>query len=120
VGEQLGEALVEAGEGVAQAVGCEDLAPRAPSLPVDLDRLDGLALEGADVPCSAAGPARPHRLAAERERLAERRESLDPDRRVPRLHKREQPGEQSLTAVGSRGGMVDDLAAIRELGSDRI
>src|SRR5262249_30887244 len=86
LGEQLGVALVEADDGVAKAVGGEDLAPRAASLSVDLDQLDGLALKGADVPRSAAGFARRHPLPGERERVAERRESLDPYRRVLRLH----------------------------------
>src|SRR5262249_17623105 len=109
VGEQLGVALVQPGDGIAQAVGGEDLAPRAPSLPVDLDQLDGLALEGADVPRSAADPARRHPLTAERERLAERRESLDAYRRVLRPHQGGEPGGPSLPALASAPAMLPRL-----------
>ena len=38
LGEELGVALVQAGDGVAQPVGGEDLGPPAPSLRVDLDQ----------------------------------------------------------------------------------
>ena len=43
-GEQLGVALVEAGDGVAEAVGGEDLGPPASSLGVDLDQDDLLSI----------------------------------------------------------------------------
>ncbi len=70
VGEELGVALVQPRDGVAQLVGGEDLGPPASPLRVDLDQDDLLALVGADIeprcrrtrsPTSTGGTARASR-----------------------------------------------------------
>ena len=58
VGEEVGVALVQADDGVAQAIGCEQLRLSATALGVDLDQNDLLSLVGADIERAAGEPAR--------------------------------------------------------------
>jgi len=58
VGEEVGVALVQPGDGVAQPVLGEDLEPSSLPLRVDLDQNDCLVLVGADIELSAGYPAR--------------------------------------------------------------
>ena len=58
VGEEVGVALVQPDDGVAQPVGGEALDPPASSLRVDLDQSDSLSLVGADIELPAGEPAR--------------------------------------------------------------
>src|SRR5215470_17663058 len=62
VGEDLGVALIEPGDGVTQPIGGEDLAPPLPSLRVDLDRTDYFSLKGTDIELLVCYPSRrvPH------------------------------------------------------------
>src|SRR5262249_22075516 len=101
-------------------VGGEDLGPRAPSLRVDLAQNDVLDLVRADVELPAGDPAPRYPFAAERERVTEGRERLNPFGRILRPHQGVPRGEQALPVVGPAGGMVDDLAAVRDMGSDRV
>ena len=71
VGEQLGIALVQPGDGVAQVVVGEDLEPLASPLRIDLDQHHVIELVRAGIERSAGGPARRHGQAAERERVAQ-------------------------------------------------
>src|SRR5262250_3532539 len=71
VGEELGVALVQTRDGVAQAVGSEVFAAPPPSLLVDLEKREDLDLVGADVELLAGCPARRNPLVVERERVTE-------------------------------------------------
>src|SRR5262249_26974293 len=71
VGEQLGVALVEPDDGVAQVIWAEDLAPPVSPLRVDVAQYELLPLVGTDIERPAREPARRHPLAPERERVAE-------------------------------------------------
>ncbi len=58
VGEELGVALVQADDGVAQAIGREQLGPPATSARVDFVQGELLSLVGADIERPADEPAR--------------------------------------------------------------
>src|SRR5262249_59464650 len=81
IGQQLGVALVEPDDGVAQMVGGEDLGSPT-SLRVDLRQIDYLDLVGADVELLAGDPACRHPLAEQGERVAEGHERLVPTLRL--------------------------------------
>src|SRR5215468_7748317 len=57
VGEYLGIALIEPGDGIAQPIAGEDLAPPLPSLRVDLDRTDYFSFKGTEVELLVCYPA---------------------------------------------------------------
>src|SRR5215813_6816974 len=59
-GKQLGVALVQTGDGVAQVVGGEDLTPLPSPLSVDLDEVDVDILVGTDIETPAREPAGAH------------------------------------------------------------
>ena len=118
VGEELGVALVQAGDGVAQPVGGEDLGPPASPLRVDLDQDD--APRSRRRRRRAFPPAHP--LAdidtpAQRERVAEGRERLVPVRRVSGPQQRAPRGERSLAGRNvDAGRVVHDLRRRRRTG----
>ena len=58
VGEELGVALVEARDGVAEAIGGEDLEPPHQRFPIDLEEVEGFPLVGGDVEGRAGDTAR--------------------------------------------------------------
>src|SRR5262249_28625957 len=75
-GEQLGVALVQPHDRVAQPVGGEPLHPPASSVRIHLDHDEYVRLVGADIELPTREPARRPRQAAERERGAEGGERL--------------------------------------------
>jgi hypothetical protein len=120
VGQEVGVALVEADDGVAQPVGGEELRPRAPSSRVDLDQEKAWCLEGADVEPSNGRAGGRCPVGEERERIAEGRQRLDPVRRLREAQQRPPHLDGAPPLERDTGGVVDDLAVVRDLGGDRV
>ena len=99
VGEEVGVALVQAGDGGAEPVGGEDLGPPASPMWIDLDQDDLVDLVGTDighpVSCSACS-ARRHGHAVHPERVAEGRQRLVQGPRVSSLQQGAKREEHSL------------------------
>src|SRR5439155_13797519 len=105
VGKKVGVALVQADDGVAQAVGGEDLVTVVLPARIDLDQEEILDLVRADIERPADEPAPRHRLAAERERVAERGEWLEPVGPALGLEQRAEGGEGPLLVVDDAARM---------------
>ena len=113
--------LVQASDGVAQAVGGEELGPPAPPLRVDLDQNDLLSLEGADIELPTGEPARRQGLATQPERIAEGCERLVATRRGFGAQQGAPCGEGSRPVVVTAGAvMVHDLHPIGEQGGESV
>ena len=120
VGEELGVALVESGDGVAQLVGGEVLGPPASPLRVDLDQMDLLSLVCADIKRPADKPARRRRRAAQRERVAEGCERLVPGVGSRASQQGAPGGKQSLPVPCGAGGVIHGFRLVGEQGGERV
>ena len=120
LGQQLGVALVEAGNRIAEAVGREHLCVPAETALVDLEELDPLVLVGADVVATAGGPGRAVAAPYQKKGLAERCERLDLVVRITRLQQALDGGRARVAPVRRSRRVIDLLMALIEDGRYRI
>src|SRR5262249_51935614 len=106
--------LVEPDDGVAEVVAGEDLARPVWALRVDFDHMDLLLLVGADVEGPPGRSARRHRQAAERETVAEGRQRLSVEPRIPSAHQGTIRAQQPLLAIWAPARRVHALPLVGE------
>jgi len=119
VGEELGVALVEPDDGVAQPFDREDLAPAAPPLRVDLGQLDVRLLVGADIETPAGKPAGGYEDPTQSQRVAEGRQWLVPAGRVPSQQQGAPREEHCPPVIRRVGGMIHAFRLVAEQGGKR-
>ena len=100
-------------------VGREELGAAAPPGGVDADHRHGLDRHRAAREVAGVEVARRHRAPEEAERVAERRERLQPMRRVAPREQHAGGRQDAVAAVRDAGRMIDDLRVVAHLGDDR-
>ena len=112
--QRLGIALVQAGDGVAEAIGGEGLLPADQPTRVGLEDAERFALVLSDVEPTSCGSGRAHPAREEHQRIAERGERPVGVLRIARSQQAANRFDRSLAIPRGSGPMIELVVGVAE------